>query len=80
MYENDRTKTIADLRARIADLRSRIERDYESPEGIEPQQRAVRDTTEVEESLSNVGQTYEQREKRNSELEIIKKKLMGKKV
>ena len=80
MYENDRTKTIADLRARIADLRSRIERDYESTEGIEPQQRAVRDTTEVEESLSNVGQTYEQREKRNSELEIIKKKLMGKKV
>ena len=75
MYEDDRTKTIADIRARIADLRSRIERDYESPEGIETRQFVVQETREVAEPIRDV----EQREKRNTELEAIKAKLMRKK-
>jgi hypothetical protein len=80
MYETERERAIADLRARIADLRSRLAGDHESLEGTQTRQEIGRDTTEVEESLPYVGQNDEQREKRNSELEMIKKKLMGKKV
>lgn len=75
MYEDDRTKTIADLRARIASLRSRLAGNTESPERVETQQRVIPETTSVEEPTRDV----EQREKRNAELEAMKSKLMRKK-
>lgn len=75
MYEDDRTKTIADIRARIASLRSRLEGKIESPERAETRQFVVQETREVAEPIRDV----EQREKRNTELEAIKAKLMRKK-
>ena len=75
MCDTERQRTIADIRARIADLRSRLAGNTESPERVETQQRVIPETTSVEEPTRDV----EQREKRNTELEAIKSKLMRKK-
>ena len=75
MCDTERQRTIADIRARIASLRSRLAGNTESPERVETQQRVIPETTSVEEPTRDV----EQREKRNTELEAIKSKLMRKK-
>jgi len=75
MCDTERQRAIADIRARIADLRSRLARDYESLEGIETRPRVVHEAREVGEPVQDV-----ERIRKNKELDEIKRKLMGKKV
>lgn len=70
---NEQEKTIADIRARIAALRSRLEWSQESNQGVESRQETVCETNEVLEQTPEM----EQRQKRNADLDEIKKKLTG---
>ena len=92
---HDYSEKVAELRARIAALRSRIGSNYESFEGIEAQQLVARESREVAEPQKNVGPTpkiepdweainrlkeqNDAREAKEAELSAMKAKLMGKK-